>query len=328
MARGEGTRSNPESAPRRRDAYSIDWRVVAAVVLLQAILLAVSPPLLVFALIEVMIFALYASALNLLLSFSGMVSFGHAVYFGLGAYGLALSITHFDFPIALGIVAGPLVAAFFGLVYGILCVQLTAIYAAMLTLACAEVTYAVVFQWFDVTGGDSGISGHVPTMLGLAPYQFGLVVLCVVTVAILMLWRVVYSPLGLTIRAVGQNPTRAAALGHGRKSVQLIAFVISAFFSGVAGTLFGIFHGNVFPDYVGVLFTVDGLLMVVLGGLYSFGAGIYGAIVYKLLDNLAAHYFQYWQLVVGVIIVVVVLVSPSGIAGLVRRVVNRFGGRL
>ncbi|MCY4592594.1 MAG: ABC transporter permease, partial [Alphaproteobacteria bacterium] len=92
-------------------------------------------------------------------------------------------------------------------------------------------------------------------------------------------------------------------------------------------TLFGIFHGNVFPDYVGVLFTVDGLLMVVLGGLYSFGAGIYGAIIYKLLDNLAAHYFQYWQLVVGVIIVVVVLVSPSGIAGLVRRIVDRFERR-
>ena len=192
MTPGDGTRRHSASAPQRGDAYSINWRLVLSVVVLQSILLAVSPPLVVFALIEVMIFALYASALNLLLSFSGMVSFGHAVYFGLGAYGLALSITHFDFPIALGIIAGPLVSAFFGLVYGILCVQLTAIYAAMLTLACAEVTFAVVFQWFDVTGGDSGISGHVPTMLGLEPYQFGLVVLCGVTVAILMLWRVVY----------------------------------------------------------------------------------------------------------------------------------------
>ena len=327
MAGGELQQMDSGSTMRHRETYAINWRLVAGVAVVQSLLLVVSPPLVVFALIEVMIFALYASALNLLLSFSGMVSFGHAVYFGLGAYGLALSITHFDFPIVLGILAGPLVSAFFGLLYGVLCVQLTAIYAAMLTLACAEVTYAVVFQWFDVTGGDSGISGHVPSMLGLEPYQFGLVVLVVVTVAILILWRVVYSPLGLTIRAVGRNPARAAALGHGRKQVQLIAFVISAFFSGIAGTLFGIFHGNVFPDYVGVLFTVDGLLMVVLGGLYSFGAGIYGAIVYKLLDNLAAHYFEYWQFAVGVIIVAVVLVSPSGIAGLVRRVVDRIGRR-
>jgi branched-chain amino acid transport system permease protein len=161
-------------------------------------------------------------------------------------------------------------------------------------------------------------------MLGLKPYQFGLIVLGVTTTSILALWRIVHSPLGLTIRAVGQNSLRAAALGHGRKRVQLISFVISAFFSGIAGTLFGMFHGNVFPDYVGVLITVDGLVMVILGGLYSFAAGIYGAIVYKILDNLIAHYFEYWQLVVGIILILVVLASPSGIAGLVERL---FPGR-
>ena len=307
------------------DDYAINWRLAIAVVVVAAVALVLSPLVVVFALIEVMIFALYASALNLLLSYSGMVSFGHAVYFGLGAYGLAITITQFGWSIPAGIIAGPIVSAIFGLVYGALCVQLTAIYAAMLTLACAEITFAVVFQGCDFTGGDSGLSGHVPTMLGLEPYQFGFVVLAAVTIAILLLWRVVHSPLGLTIRAVGQNAVRASALGHGRKRVQLIAFVISAFFSGVAGTLFGIFHGNVFPDYVGLLITVDGLLMVVLGGLYSFGAGIYGAIVYKILDNLVAHYFEYWQLVIGVTIVLVVLVSPSGIAGFVQRLTRRFG---
>ena len=308
------------------DAYAINWVLTIATVVITAGLLLVSSPLVAFALIEVMIFALYASALNLLLSYSGMVSFGHAVYFGLGAYGLAITMANFNWPLAAGIVAGPLVSAFFGLIYGALCIQLTAIYAAMLTLACAELTFAVAFQWFEFTGGDSGISGHVPAMLGLAPAQFGLVVLVVVTLSILFLWRVVHSPLGLTIRAVGQNPGRAAAMGHGRKGVQLIAFVISAFLSGIAGTLFGLFHGNVFPDYVGVLFTIDGLVMVLIGGLYSFGAGIYGAIVYKVLDNLVAHYFQYWQLVIGVILIVVVLVSPSGVAGLVNRVIARVRG--
>ena len=313
---------------RRGDAsWSIDWRLVAATFVLVAIALHLSPPLVAFAIIEVMIFALYASALNLLLSYSGMVSFGHAVYFGLGAYGLAITIAKFGWPMWAGVVAGPLVSAFFGLVYGALCVQLTAIYAAMLTLACAEITFAIVFQWFDFTGGDSGISGHVPAMMGLSPAWFGMVVLVVVTICILSLWRVVHAPLGLTIRAVGENPVRAAAMGHGRKRVQLAAFVISAFLSGVAGTLYGIFHGNVFPEYVGVLFTIDGLVMVLLGGLYSFGAGIYGAIVYKLLDNVMAHYFEYWQLVIGVILVLVVLVSPAGIAGLVSTVAARLRGR-
>ncbi|MGI9479327.1 MAG: branched-chain amino acid ABC transporter permease [Hyphomicrobiaceae bacterium] len=311
--------AKPAPKPVTGDNYGIDWRLTIAVVAVVAVLLVVSPPLVVFAIIEIMIFALYASALNLLLSYSGMVSFGHAAYFGLGAYGLAIFIAKFGFSIPAGILIGPLVAAFFGLIYGALAVQLTAIYAAMVTLACAEITFAVVFQWFDFTGGDSGITGHVPAMLGLAPYQFGLIVLFVVTAAILALWRIIHSPLGLTIRAVGENSLRAGALGHGRKQVQLIAFVISGFFSGIAGTLFGVFHGNVFPDYVGVLITVDGLVMVILGGLYSFGAGIYGAIVYKLLDNLIAHYFQYWQLVVGIILILVVIASPSGIAGLVER---------
>ena len=221
---------------RRIDSWSIDWRLVVAAVAVVAVALHLSPPLVAFAIIEVMIFALYASALNLLLSYSGMVSFGHAVYFGLGAYGLAITIAKFGWPIWAGIVAGPLVSAFFGLIYGALCVQLTAIYAAMLTLACAEITFAIVFQWFDFTGGDSGISGHVPAMMGLSPAWFGIVVLVVVTVCILALWRVVHTPLGLTIRAVGENPVRAAAMGHGRKRVQLAAFVISAFLSGVAGT--------------------------------------------------------------------------------------------
>jgi len=208
-------------------------------------------------------------------------------------------------------------------VFGLLCVQLTTIYMAMLTLACAEVTYAVAFQWFDFTGGDSGISGHVPAMLGLDPRWYGVVVLGVVTLSILGLWRVVHSPLGLTIRSVGLNPGRAAAMGHGRKGVQLISFVIMGFMSGVAGTLFGVFHGNVFPDYVGVLYTIDGLVMILLGGLHHFAAGIYGAIVYKILDNLVAHYFEYWQLVIGLILLGVILFSPTGIAGIVDRIFKR-----
>lgn len=308
------------------DKYRINWRLTAALMAVSVLGLFTLPPLMVFALIEVMIFALFASALNLWLSYAGILSFGHAVYFGLGAYGVAITIERFGWPMPLGILAGPVVSALFALVFGFLCVQLTTIYMAMLTLACAEVTYAVAFQWFDFTGGDSGISGHVPAMLGLSPSWYGVVVLVVVTLSILALWRIVHSPLGLTIRAVGQNTIRAGAMGHGRKKVQLISFVIMGFMSGIAGTLFGVFHGNVFPDYMGVGYTIDGLVMVLLGGLHSFGAGIYGAIVYKTLDNLVSHFFLYWQLVIGVILLAVVLFSPSGIAGIVERIKHRMRG--
>lgn len=306
-----------------RDPYRINWAVTGLATGVTAVGLLTLPPLLVFAMIEVMIFALYATGLNVLLSYVGMVSFGHAVYFGIATYGMAITITRFGWPVELGIVAGPLTSALAGLVFGFICVQLTSIYAAMLTLACAEVTYAVVFQSFEFTGGDSGINGYVPTMLGLEPGIYGLVVLAVVTLTLLGLWRVIHSPLGLTIRAVGLNAGRAAAMGHGRKQVQLIGFTISGFVCGIAGTLFGMFHGNAFPDYMGVLITVDGLVMVLLGGLYSFAAGIYGAILYKLLDNFVAHYFEYWQLVVGLILMATILLSPSGIAGFVNRIVER-----
>ena len=315
---------------RRGDAsWSIDWRLVAATFVLVAIALHLSPPLVAFAIIEVMIFALYASALNLLLSYSGMVSFGHAVYFGLGAYGLAITIAKFGWPIWAGVVAGPLVSAFFGLVYG---GALRAAHRHLRRDADPRVRGDHLRDRLPVVrlhrrrlgdlGARAGDDGALPRLV-----RHGGARVVVVTICILSLWRVVHAPLGLTIRAVGENPVRAAAMGHGRKRVQLAAFVISAFLSGVAGTLYGIFHGNVFPDYVGVLFTIDGLVMVLLGGLYSFGAGIYGAIVYKLLDNVMAHYFEYWQLVIGVILVLVVLVSPAGIAGLVSTVAARLRGR-
>jgi len=315
-----------QTAASGRDDPRVRWFPVAAVALAAAIALLAGPPLVVFALIEVMVFALFATALNLVLSYSGMVSFGHAVYFGIAVYGMALTITRLGWPLWAGMLAGPVTSAVFALVFGAFCVQLTAIYAAMLTLACSEVTFAVIFQWFELTRGETGISGFVPPMLGLAPGVYGLIVLAVVSASILALWRIVYSPLGLTIRAVGQNPARAAALGHSRRTVQLIAFVISGFFSGVAGTLFGAFHGNVFPDYLGTLITVNGLVMVLLGGLYNFAAGIYGAVLFKILDNLLAHYFQYWQVAIGVILMGVILVSPRGIGGAIQWLARRLPG--
>ncbi|MBI3991680.1 MAG: branched-chain amino acid ABC transporter permease [Candidatus Lambdaproteobacteria bacterium] len=321
------TEANPPSRPLDVDSTAVNWKLTGVLVALTAIALFVLDPRSVFAITEVMIFVLFASALNLVLSYSGMVSFGHGVYFGLGAYGIALTVARFDWPIWAGLMAGPVLATIAGLVYGFLSVQLTFIYAGMLTLACAEVTFGIAHQWFSFTGGESGITGYVVTRLGLSPEMFGLTVLIVVTVSLLLLWRIVHSPLGLVIRAVGENPMRAGAMGHNRKTIQLIAFTISGFFSGVAGTLYGVFHGNVFPDYVGAQFTLDGLVMVLLGGLYSFSAGIYGAVIFKLADNIVSHYFELWELVIGIILMSVIILSPAGIAGYVNRLLEHLRRR-
>ena len=303
---------------------AIRWRLVVPPILVAALLLAVLGQGAALMITDVLIMALFASSLNLLMSYGGMVSFGHAAYFGLGAYGLALSVAKFGLPVWLALAIGPLVAALGALVYGALCVRLSHIYFAMLTLACSEITYTVLFQAYNFTGGDTGITMFMAPRLGLDPRLYGAVVLAVVTACLALLWWVVNSPLGLAIRAVGEEPHRAAALGYSPRTVQLLAFVFAGLLAGIAGTLFAVYHGNAFPDYAGIGFTIDALVMVVIGGLHSFAGGIYGAIIYTLLKTFASRYIGEWELVIGIILVAVVLASPRGFAG----AVSRLGGML
>ncbi|WP_445503466.1 branched-chain amino acid ABC transporter permease [Microvirga sp. G4-2] len=284
-----------------------------------AVALFLLPTGLVFAITEIMIWVLFATSLNFLISYGGMISFGHAAYFGLGAYGLALSVVRFGLPLWIAIAAGPLIAALAAAIFGALCVRLTRIYFSMLTLACAEITFAVIFQWYDFTGGDTGIASFTSTRLGFDAPQYGLIVLAVVTLCLTLLWLVVKSPFGIALRAVGEDPRRAAASGFDPRMTLWAAFVISGFFAGIAGTLFALFHGNVFPDYAGLGFSLDVLVMVVIGGLHSFAGGIYGAIIYKLLDTIVSHYFTHWQLVIGLTLAAVIIFSPKGAAGFASR---------
>jgi len=276
---------------------------------------------------EILLMVLFASSLNLLMSYGGMVSFGHAAYFGLGAYGFTLAVAKFHVPIPLALVIGPVVAALGALVFGALCVRLTKIYFAMLTLACGQITFTVLFQWYDFTGGDTGIIGFMKPSFNLDPRLFAVVVLAVVVLCLIFLWRVVNSPLGITIRSVGEDPHRAAAMGVNPRRVQLTAFVIAGFLAGIAGTMFSVFQGNAFPDYAGIGFTLDSIVMVVLGGLNSFAGGIYGAVIYTLLKSYVPQFIQEWELVVGIILLMVVMWSPTGFAGGLQRLYTALSSR-
>ncbi len=215
---------------------------------------------------EVAIMALFASSLGFLINYGGMVSFGHAAYFGLGAYGFALSAVKLGLPLWLAVIFGPLTAAFGALLFGALCVRLTHIYFAMLTLACSEIVFTVLFQAYDYTGGDNGITNFMPPRFGLTPQVYAAVTIAVVALCIAILARIVRSPLGLAIQAVGEEPHRAAALGFSPRIVQLVAFVIAGMLAGIAGTLYSVFYGNAFPDYAGMGISIDALVMVVIGG--------------------------------------------------------------
>ncbi len=305
------------------DGGRVDWRLVGGACALVLAAIAFGGQGGALLITEILLMALFASSLNLLMSYGGMVSFGHAAFFGLGAYGLALSVARFDLPVALGLLGGPALAGLLALVYGALCVRLTHIYFAMLTLACGQITFTVLFQWYDFTGGDTGITAFMAPKFGLDERWFAVLVLGVVVACLLALWRLVHAPLGLTIRSVGEDPDRASASGLNPRRVQLTTFVIAGVLAGVAGTLFAVLHGNAFPDYAGLGFTLDSLIMVVLGGLHSFAGGIYGAVIYVLLRTYVPLVVTEWELVVGAILLLVVLWSPEGFAGGLERLKRR-----
>ena len=274
---------------------------------------------------EMLILAIFASSLNLLMSYGHMVSFGHAAYFGLGAYGFTLVVTKLGLPVEAALILGPLIAGLGGLIFGALCVRLTEIYFAMLTLACAQITFTILFQWYNFTGGDTGITGFMPARFGLSEANFSTLCMAVLAICLGLLAWLVSSPLGLAIRSVGQDRWRAEALGLAPRRVQLVAFVLSAVLAGVAGTLFAVFQGAAFPDYAGLGFTLDALIMVVLGGLNSFWGGVLGAIVFVQLKHWAPLITDKWNLLLGIILLVIVIGLPHGVAGVGGRLARMLG---
>ncbi len=290
--------------------------VVALTLIAATMLLGPGAALLVT---EVAIMALFATSLGFLINYGHMVSFGHAAYFGLGAYGFALTAAKFGLPLWLAVMLGPLTAMLGALVFGALCVRLSHIYLAMLTLACSEIVFTVLFQAYDYTGGDNGITNFMKPRFGLTAQQYAAICIGILALFVAFLSRVVASPLGLAIQAVGEEPHRAAALGFNPRMVQLTAFVIAGTIAGFAGTLYAVFHGNAFPDYAGIGITVDALVMVVLGGVKSFYGGVIGAVIYVLLKTFVSRAFTHWELIIGLILIAVVLIFPGGIAGLLEK---------
>jgi len=289
------------------------WLVAAVVVL--AVLPLGLPTFWVSIAVEIFAFALFAASLHLLMAVGGMVSFGHAAYFGLGAYGAALLLKVGGLPMPVAFLGAPLVAALAAAAFGYFCVRLSSIYFAMLTLAFAQIVYAVVHQWDDVTGGDNGILSVWPASWLAGPGRYYYWALVATVVGIVLLRLVAASPFGLTLRAARDHARRAEALGVNIRALQWTAFVVAGFVAGLGGAIFVFLKGSVFPVYTESPMSVQPLVMVLLGGVGSPSGPLIGATVYKLLDTIITRYTDYWQLVLGAILMVLVLVFPRGIAG-------------
>jgi branched-chain amino acid transport system permease protein len=299
-----------ETAPRRLGAA---WLVLGLVVL--ALLPLGLPTFWVSIAVEIFAFALFAASLHLLMAVGGMVSFGHAAYFGLGAYGAALLLKTAGLPMPAAFVVAPLVAALAAVVFGYFCVRLSSIYFAMLTLAFAQIVYAIAHQWDEVTGGDNGVLSVWPARWLASPGRYYYWALVATVLGIVLLRRVAASPFGLTLRAARDHARRAEALGVNIRALQWTAFVVAGFVAGLGGAIFAFLKGSVFPVYTESPMSVQPLVMVLLGGVGSPSGPLIGAAVYKLLDTVITRYTDYWQIVLGAILMVLVLAFPRGIAG-------------
>ena len=252
-----------------------------------------------------------------------MASFGHAAYFGLGAYAAGLLAKHFGAPMLGGLVLAPFAAGLFGLVFGWFCVRLSGVYSAMLTLAFAQITWSVAFQWLELTGGDNGILGVWPPEWARSKLVFYYLALAACLGATLLLRRALYAPFGYALRAQRDSALRAEAIGIDAFRIRWLAFAFAAAAAGIAGAFFAYAKGSVFPTYLAIPRSVDALLMVLLGGVQTVTGPIIGAIAFAGLQEQLVRVTEYWRLVLGLVIVALVLFFPSGLAGALARRFDR-----
>ncbi|MFL5282109.1 MAG: ABC transporter permease [Rhodopila sp.] len=273
------------------------------------------PPYGMSVLTEILIAALFAGSLHLMMGPGGMTSFGHAAWFGLGAYAAALTFKTLAAPMPLALLAAPVSAGLVAALFGGFVVRLSGVYLAMLTLAFAQIVWAVATQWSWLTGGDDGILGVWPS----GPMPFFWFVLALTVAGIWLLQRMVHAPFGLALMAARDSEPRALSIGLAPNHLRMAAFAVSGAGAGLAGGLFAFMTGSVFPTYAAVGRSVDVLLMVLLGGINTIIGPVVGAAAYIGLYDVLQQATSLWRLVLGLSIITLVLVFPQGLAGGWRR---------
>ncbi|MSQ18831.1 MAG: branched-chain amino acid ABC transporter permease [Betaproteobacteria bacterium] len=290
-----------------------------------AILAAIALPLgltdfWTFIAIEVLVFALYAVSFNLLLGYGGMLSFGHAAFFGVGGYTVAILVKHGGLPLAVAFPAALAMSAITAAIIGFFSVRRIGIYFAMLTFAFQMLLYTVALKATGLTGGDDGITGLKAAGALSKPIYYYWFALIIVIVALALMHRIVHSPFGMTLQALRGNPRRVEYVGINVRTHQLATFVLAGTIAGLAGAIFAISSGNVFPGWLNWTASATPIVMAVLGGFRTFIGPMVGAAVYVMLEVVISGHTEYWPLIMGVIIVVLVLMMPEGIMGMTRRI--------
>jgi branched-chain amino acid transport system permease protein len=267
---------------------------------------------------DILVATLFTASLQFVTGFGGVVTFGHAAWFGIGAYAAGVAARH-GWPFAAALLLAPLCAWLVAWAFGALCVRLAGIYRAMLTLAFAQIVWSVAFQWDSVTGGSNGLIGVWPpaVLAGHRPYFF--FTLALVTLAWLALYALARTPFGYALRAARDAPRRAAALGIDVRGHQWRGFALAGAFAGLAGGLFAFSKGSISPETLGIGRSVDVLVMALLGGLNATFGPLLGSAAFLWLQDALSRFTEYWRALVGVGILLLVVAFPQGLGGALQR---------
>jgi len=276
---------------------------------------------------------------NLLLGYTGLLSFGHSAYFGVGAYTAAFMVKYLHVNsmelFVLGAIAASVLVT---LLFGFVCVRYTKIFFSILTLALSQVLWSLAFKFFNVTGGTDGLRVPTPKLLGIVSgekedkilflaHQYYYYVLAVFTICVAVMWLIVHSPFGKALQAIRDNEVRARFVGIQIRRYRLVAFLVSGVFTGIAGALWVPLNGLTTPDILYWPFSGEIVFMCVLGGFRNFTGPIVGAVVFNYLKTSAVGFTVYWQGLLGVVLVFLVMVLPTGIVGSARLLWTRIRRR-
>ena len=262
---------------------------------------------------------LLATSLNMVLGFGGMYQFHHSVFYGFGAYAFALFVTKSGLPLWIAYVIAPFCSALLGLVLGLITVRLTQLYFGMLQISLGSLVWAIIYRWYSFTGGDDGIHGiPIPDLIGstTGAYYFNLIV---TAACLLLMYMIVNSPFGRTFQGIRDNPERCEAVGVNVQRQQLVGQIIAAFFAGIAGTLFVTVEGSVFPDLMFWTLSLEILIMCLLGGWFIFMGPALGAVIIITLRTFVGIYTEYWTLILGIVLMLLIFFLPEGVLSLFLR---------
>lgn len=270
---------------------------------------------------RIVIISLFAISFNLLFGKTGLLSLGNAIFYGLGAYitGMVTKAYSPDYFI-LFVLLGALGALLLAIPLGILSLRLTEVYFTMLTFAFGQLAWGITIKWYNFTGGDDGIQAIPRPEFLLSTKSYYLFCFVIVTICIYLIWRLYRSPFGLVLSSIRQNPKRVTFLGLNVYRHQFVAYIVSAFFTGISGSLYSGLDGSIHP---GMLFwTQSGsiILMTILGGINNFFGPIIGTAIFIVLEDYIGRSTEYWSFFIGAIMLVMVIVFPKGVTGIISSI--------